>query len=198
MKISILAITALLAVTAGSQAADLLPVEVSIDTPSAGWSLKIKSAHTRGDKLLVVCQLTAPGGVSASVISKAKDSIQLSKELAGMKRDIYLLGKTWNWGKGYTAVTQEQLKTHLKGSKSVYTAKPGKEAAAAAEKKLKGDDTDFIGLSYKEAVALAKKRKLAQRIMMKDGKSQMGTMDFNRKRLNFTIVKGIVTAVRRG
>ena len=193
MKTFLLSTSLLFTIVLSAQTA-MKPVEISIDTPSSGWSLKIQSAHTHGDKLLVVCQLSHAGGVSLSVISKVKDSIQLPEKQANMKREVYVLGKTWNWGKGYTAVTPEQLKAHLKDSQAVYAAK----AEKAPAKKLKGNDSDFVNLKYEEAVTLAKKRKLKYRIVSKDGRSLPVTMDHRPDRLNFTIVKGVVTAVRRG
>jgi len=177
--------------------ADTKPVVVSIDTPSSGWSVKIQSAHTHNDKLLVVCQLSHGGGVSLSVISKVNDTIELPENLAAMKREIYVLGKTWNWGKGYTAVTDKELKTHLKGSKSIYTVKAENEDQAPA-KKLKGDHSDFINLKYENAVTLAKQRKLPHRIVKKDGVFLPVTRDYRPNRLNFSLEKGIVTHVSRG
>ncbi|MEJ6572484.1 MAG: hypothetical protein QNL01_05755 [Akkermansiaceae bacterium] len=196
MKTLLFSTSLLFAIVLSTQAA-MKPVEVSMDTPSSGWSLKIKSAHTRNNKLLVVCQLSHAGGVSLTVISKVKDSIQLPEKQANMKREIYVLGKTWNWGKGYTAVTPEQLKIQLKDSQAVYTAKNEKGAKEPAAK-IKENDSDFVNLKYKDAVALAKKRKLKYRIVKKDGRSLPVTMDHRPNRLNFTLVKDIVTAVRRG
>ncbi|MCP5535099.1 MAG: hypothetical protein H7A51_02565 [Akkermansiaceae bacterium] len=171
-----------------------VPVTVTIKTPTLGWKLKIQSAHTRGDQLLLVCLANPPGGVGLTAIGKASDTIQLGKGLADRKRVVYLLGKTWNWDQeGVIGVTPKELQKHLEGSQPVYTAKDGKAA-----KPLKGNDDDFIGLSYEKAVELAKQRKLPCRVVLKDGRPLPATMDHRPDRLNFVLENNVVTKVRRG
>lgn len=181
----------LLVITLTSLHAGDKTVTVSIDTPNPGWRCKIQSAHIKRGQLLIICQLSHPGGISASVISKAKDSIQLPEKLTRMKREIYVLGKTWNWGHAHTAVTPTQLKSVLKGSKEVYKAMENKKTPM-------GDDSDFVGLSHEDAIKLAKKRKLRHRPVMIDGKSLPVTKDMRRDRVNFVIKNGIVVRVSRG
>ena len=57
---------------------------------------------------------------------------------------------------------------------------------------------DFVGLTLKEAEALADKHALRHRVVMLDGKPRPATKDYRPERLNFTVVDGKVTAVRKG
>ena len=56
----------------------------------------------------------------------------------------------------------------------------------------------LIGLTHKEAKSLADKAKIPNRVIKLDGKDLPTTMDFLENRLNFTVEKGIVTAVKKG
>jgi hypothetical protein len=127
-KIWIVAMAGMFALMATLPAAEnqsQAPVEVVIKTPNPGLSLKIQSAHTLGSKLILVCRVSQKGGIHAQIISKSKDRIMLPPKLASKQRVVYLLGKTWGWNeKGVSGITPEELKKHLVGSTTVYTAKP--------------------------------------------------------------------------
>jgi len=56
----------------------------------------------------------------------------------------------------------------------------------------------LIGLPLKEAEDLADQAKIPHRVIMIDGQSRPMTMDYRTDRLNFTVVKGVVTAVKKG
>lgn len=56
----------------------------------------------------------------------------------------------------------------------------------------------LIGLPLKEAEDLADRAKIPHRVISIDGQSRPGTMDYRTDRLNFTVVKGVVTAVKKG
>ncbi len=57
---------------------------------------------------------------------------------------------------------------------------------------------DFIGLTLVKAQALAKEHKIPCRVVMVDGKARRVTKDMRPDRLNFTVVKGKVTKVKKG
>lgn len=59
-------------------------------------------------------------------------------------------------------------------------------------------DSDYIGMLFVDAVVLAAKRNLDCRIVSRDGKGSMVTMDYKLNRLNFSIDKGVVCEVSRG
>lgn len=76
-----------------------------------------------------------------------------------------------------------------------------KEPEKKAPAKLAPDVTKpetLVGLSHKEAKDLADKAKIPNRVIKRDGKDLPVTMDFLEHRLNFTVVKDIVTAVKKG
>ena len=86
------------------------PVAISIDVPSPAWSLKVTSIHTKAGKLLVVCNTQKKAGMSAAVMSKAKDAVSIPAEFAKLPREVYVTGQKWNYNKGYKAITAEALK----------------------------------------------------------------------------------------
>ncbi|BCU78545.1 hypothetical protein [Luteolibacter sp. LG18] len=61
-----------------------------------------------------------------------------------------------------------------------------------------GVPATLIGLTLKEAEELADKAKVPHRVVSIDGQSRPVTMDYRQDRLNFTVVKGIVTGVKKG
>ena len=162
------------------------PVAISIDVPSPAWLLKITSIYTKENKLLIVCSAQKKEGLAASVMSKAKDSVNIPSEFAKLPRKVYVTGQKWNYSDGYEAVTAEELKKLLAGATEVYSAsKPLTEKS-------------FIGLTVKAAQALAKKNNLPSRVVEIDGKPQMITMDIRPERFNFTIKDGKVIRVTKG
>lgn len=56
----------------------------------------------------------------------------------------------------------------------------------------------FMGVSLKVAQDAADRAGVKHRVIMEDGVSKPATMDYNPARLNFTVEKGIVTAVNKG
>ncbi|MEO1856556.1 MAG: hypothetical protein ABGY95_04220 [Rubritalea sp.] len=162
------------------------PVTVSIDVPSPAWSLNITSIHKKGNKLLVVCNALQKEGMSAAMLSKATDSVLIPSKFAQLPRDVYVIGQKWNYSDGYKAVTRKEMDTLLMDSTTVYTAK----------KML--TEKSFIGLSVKEAHALAKENKIPSRVVEIDGEPQPSTMDIRPERFNFAIKKGKVTRVTKG
>lgn len=71
-------------------------------------------------------------------------------------------------------------------------------APDASFQNLTGNDSDFVGMLLRQAEALAKKRKLAFRVIKINGKPQMMTKDYNLNRVNFTTKMGKVTETGRG
>lgn len=56
----------------------------------------------------------------------------------------------------------------------------------------------FVGLTAEAAAEKAEKADLPHRVIRKDGEDLPVTRDYRPERLNFTIEKGIVTAVSNG
>jgi len=192
MKKLILPATAITAAIAPLSATEKkAPLEVSIEVPNPTWSTKIKEVYKKSDKLLVVCQMTQKEGMGIMVISKAKDKIELPEALTKLDKEIFVLGKKWNWNNGgYTETTPEKLKATLKGATKVYQAKE-------ANKKTE-TDANFVGLTVEEARKLATGRKLLFRIVERDGQQFRITKDFRRNRVNVKVTKGKVTEANRG
>jgi len=163
-------------------------VSVAMKVPDPGWKISIRSMYVNQGKLLVVCEAKHNGGINLQVISEAKASATIDKKTAALPREIYLLGKKWGWGDGYTAVTPAQLKKIIAGGQQVYSAVENKAP----------EPSDFIGLSSDEAKALADKHKIPNRVVMIDGKHLPTTRDYRPNRLNFSIEKGKVTKVSKG
>ncbi len=72
------------------------------------------------------------------------------------------------------------------------------EAPATEEEEGEPKDSDFVGLSIEEGEALAKKRKLASRVIEIDGEGLMATGDYRIDRVNFSIAKGKIIKATRG
>lgn len=167
---------------------DQKAVTVRIDVPNPGWKIDIIGLHLKDNKLLVVSRASHSGGPSAQVISKAESKVMTDAAKAELPRKHYLLGREWNWGKGYTAISEDELKALVKDAESV-------EFSTAEEAPT---EEDFIGLTVEEAVALADKHSLRHRVVMVDGKPRPTTRDHRPERLNFTVVDGKVTSVSKG
>ena len=163
-----------------------LAVEVSIDVPNPGWKIEITSMHVKNDQLLVVCEAKHNGGINAQVITKATAKAMVDAKHATLPRQTYLLDRGWSWGKGYKAVTSEELKKVTVDSEKIYEAKQSPKIA------------DFVGLTLEKAQALAKEHNLMHRVVMVDGKPRPTTRDFRPERLNFTVEQGKVTKVTKG
>jgi len=56
----------------------------------------------------------------------------------------------------------------------------------------------YIGLTLEAAQATATAAEIPNRVVQVDGEPRAVTMDFREDRLNFTVVRGIVTAVTKG
>lgn len=165
------------------------PVEVKIQVPNPGWKLQIEQIHTtESNKLLVICSVNKADGMHASVISHASDLVKVPTQLAKLPRQIYLLGKEWNWGKGYTAIDPNELHAITAGSTQIYT-KPAKREIEAS---------DFVGLTLEDATQLADHNKLTFRVVEIDGKPRPATLDMQPERLNFSLKDGKVIAVTKG
>lgn len=69
--------------------------------------------------------------------------------------------------------------------------KPGKKAVPADPFKPE----PLVGQTLAKATELADAEKIPNRVIREDGKARMVTRDYRPGRLNFTVVKGIVTEV---
>jgi len=67
-----------------------------------------------------------------------------------------------------------------------------------SQKEKDPEKAKYIGLAVKEAEAIAKKEKRRFRVSNLDGEPMILTKDFRPRRVNATVVKGIVTAVKFG
>lgn len=161
-------------------------LQVEIATPNPSWSIKIQGLHLKEEKLLVRCAATRKDGIFPSMMSSAKDSVTVTPAVAKLPREIYITGTAWNYSKGYTPASHQELKKVLEGSSEVKVSKPPLSEQA------------FMGLSPEEAQQLAQKHKLKCRIVEVDGKPRMTTRDYRPERLNFTTTKGKVTRVTKG
>jgi hypothetical protein len=66
---------------------------------------------------------------------------------------------------------------------------------------VKGDrpeDEEFVGLKVEDGKALAEKHGIPARVVKIDGESLFVTQDYAEGRVNFTVVKGVITEVKRG
>ncbi len=73
-------------------------VTVRIDTPDAGWSVKIDHIYQVNDNLVVISKLEREGDMAAQVISTVSDTVTIPAVEEGTTIRHYILGRTWNWG----------------------------------------------------------------------------------------------------
>lgn len=170
----------------GSKVSSSTPVVVSIDVPSPAWTIRISKIYKKANQLLVVCEAQKKEGLAAAVISKAETSANIPTKLQKLPREVYVTGQTWNYSKGYKAVTDEELAKLLITASEVYSA----------PKQL--NEKSFIGLTLKEAQELAQSNKLPSRVIEIDGNPQGVTADYRPERLNFSIKNGKIIRVTKG
>lgn len=89
------------------------------------------------------------------------------------------------------------LATANEEKKAPEKQEPEKKAPAKPAPDVSKPET-LVGLPHKEAKTLADKAKIPNRVIKRDGQDLPATMDFVENRLNFTVVKDIVTAVKKG
>ncbi|MFC4994284.1 hypothetical protein [Rubritalea tangerina] len=184
MKPLLLTLGVLLPLSTLSMADDkTAPLNVTIDTPTPAWALKVLSIHQKDKTLIVICEATSREGIFPSVMATASATAKIPNELAELKREIYVLGQSWNYNKGYTPITADRIPTLTKDSTEIW----------AAPKKWSADD--LIGLSPEDAIALAKKHKTPARVVEIDGKPQPVTLDIRPGRLNLSVTNNKVTKV---
>jgi hypothetical protein len=161
-------------------------VVVAIVVPSPAWTIRISKIYKKANQLLVVCEAQKKEGLAAAVISKAETSANIPTKLQKLPREVYVTGQTWNYSKGYKAVTDEELAKLLITASEVYSS----------PKQL--NEKSFIGLTLKEAQELAQSNKLPSRVIEIDGNPQGVTADYRPERLNFSIKNGKIIRVNKG
>ncbi|TVR54106.1 MAG: hypothetical protein EA425_02190 [Puniceicoccaceae bacterium] len=77
--------------------ADHRPTEVSIqlETPSAGWEVRLERIYILDAEILAVSRLHPPDGPAATVISTVEDRVVLPLPDWPVRHAV--LGKTWAW-----------------------------------------------------------------------------------------------------
>jgi zinc protease len=73
-------------------------IAIHLDTPDAGWGIKIDKIYRTNESLVVISQLKHTGEMSAAVITTVSDSVSIPKTNETLAVRHYILGKTWNWG----------------------------------------------------------------------------------------------------
>ena len=177
-----------LALIPPAQAKETKAVSISIEVPDPGWSVHITGLYKKGGDLLVISQAKHNGNAAAMVISQAKSTVMTDAVHAELPKKHYLLGRTWNWGEGYTAISEKERDLLIKDAEPIDFASKGE----------KPKQKDFIGLPLKEAQELADKHSLLHRVVMVDGVPRPATQDYRPERLNFAVIKGVVTEVSKG
>lgn len=86
--------------------------------------------------------------------------------------------------------------TSAEEKKEFGNKEPPKSAAAKVAPDATKPET-LVGLPHKEAKALADKAKIPNRVIKRDGQDLPATMDYLENRLNFTVEKETVTAVKK-
>lgn len=163
-------------------------VRVTLKVPDPGWKVHIASMHVKEGKLLVICRASHGAGVHASMITEVTAKARVKKGLAALPREVYLIGRSWNWGDGYTAITEKDLPKIIEASEQVYSA-PSEKAP---------QPEDFIGLTLEKAKTLAEQHKIEYRITMVDGQPRPATTDYRPHRYNFEVEKGKISRVIKG
>ena len=74
-----------------------LSLSVRLDTPDAGWRIKIKEIYRTSESIVVISQLTQSQDDAASVISTVSDTVNISTTDNKLPVRHYILGKTWDW-----------------------------------------------------------------------------------------------------
>jgi zinc protease len=73
-------------------------VSIRLDTPDAGWRIKIEQIYRTSEGLLAIARLQHSGDSAAAVISTVSDSVSIPASTEPAAVQYYLLGKTWEWG----------------------------------------------------------------------------------------------------
>jgi hypothetical protein len=93
-----------------------------MDTPDAGWTVRIDKIYRSKDGLLVISKLSQNTDAAAQVITTVADSVEIPPEMKLPTRH-YVLGKTWAWGDtgNYTFIDSvDALEEALEGAELVY------------------------------------------------------------------------------
>ena len=97
-------------------------ISVRMDTPDAGWTVRIDKIYRSKDGLLVISKLSQNTDAAAQVITTVADSVEIPPEMKLPTRH-YVLGKTWAWGDtgNYTFIDSvDALGEALEGAELVY------------------------------------------------------------------------------
>lgn len=71
-------------------------ISVEVTVPDPAWQVTIQEIYVKGDRLLVVSELSRdPETMAAQVISKASDSVRIPAP--NLPTDHYILGRTFRW-----------------------------------------------------------------------------------------------------
>lgn len=78
------------------QSSQTRTIELTLDTPTPGWSAEVQSVHRVDSELWVIYRLTPPEGIVAQMISttQAHCSVNAPEDLP-VKH--FVIGKTWSW-----------------------------------------------------------------------------------------------------
>ncbi|WP_269522469.1 M16 family metallopeptidase [Coraliomargarita parva] len=100
-------------------------VSVRLDTPDAGWKIRIEKVYQSGDAILVLSKLSHSGEIASQVITTVADSVPLPLDRELPARH-YILGKNWNWGddsSGYQFIdSADAIRESLEGATLLYEA----------------------------------------------------------------------------
>ncbi len=98
-------------------------ISIRVDTPDAGWSVKIKNIYLKDDTIIVDARLTRTADMAAQVITTVSDSAMVDVS-ADAKVLYYVSGKTWDWGsiaKTTFFDDEAKLMKALKGAELIHT-----------------------------------------------------------------------------
>lgn len=70
---------------------------LTIQTPSAGWSIEPIALYATASDYICISQLTPPQGMASSVISAIELELKIPSPSQPRPIRHYVLGKTWNW-----------------------------------------------------------------------------------------------------
>ena len=98
-------------------------VTLGVETPDAGWRLRVERILERADDVWILARLERPPGPAAQVISQAQTILPIV--LPNKPFRVFVVGKTWGWPNAEPyefIVSADEMPRHAGGGRMLYNA----------------------------------------------------------------------------